>query len=159
MSSIFHPLIITFQSRCKLRRFLVALVLVCGLGLSGREAWAQVQEEERIAPKQVDQLPRYPGGIAKALQFIGQHIHYPNGATKAGRVFVTFNVMQTGQLNNVRVVKGLEPLLDAEALRVVRLMPPWIPAKRDGKPVESSYMLPVTFVAAGTHAPPKKGMK
>ncbi|MBC6610928.1 energy transducer TonB [Hymenobacter sp. BT507] len=191
------------QLRPKLRRFLVALVLVCGLGLSGREAWAQVQAgaskavslskttkqstlsddlkplpeppkplelpvnatQEKTAEDQivigkpysyVGESPEFPGGVTAALEFIRQNVHYPAKATKPGIVFITFSVTRTGQIEDVRVIKGVEPALDAEALRVVRSMPCWIPARRDNQPIRAGATVPVKFELPASSLPISK---
>lgn len=162
------------QLRPKLRRFLVALVLVCGLGLSGREAWAQVQQNvllEEIKPaapthqqygmpvnnlpatpepewvgKYYDNpTPQFPGGGAAMLRFIAQHTRYPKKETTEGKVFVNFVVTTSGALSNIHIQKGLSPTLDAEALRVIQKMPRWIPAKKQNQVVTGRFTVPVAF--------------
>lgn len=166
----------------KLRLFLAALVLVCVEGLSAQQAWAQVQkptpkaaaprpawEETAVGivaaptgpqPEQayvhVDQMPEFRGGQKNFVQFFANNIRYPEIATKDGKVFITFTVLASGKVANAKVLKGLEPVLDAEALRVVRLMPPWIPGKLKGKPVAVSYTVPISFLPRPA-AQPSKG--
>ncbi|TGE09619.1 energy transducer TonB [Hymenobacter fodinae] len=140
--------------RQKLRRFLVALVLVCGLGLSGQEALAQVRKVAAKAQQVpdnwlgmvVEQMPKYKDGSQEALQkYIKQTLHYPSGAKASGKIFISFIVTKTGQVANVEVVKGLEPLLDKEAIRVVRQMGNWTPGQQQNRPVDVRYTLPITF--------------
>ena len=138
------------QLRPKLRRFLVALVLVCGLGLSGREAWAQVRKGVKVAPIQivlggVESMPEYPGGMTALLQLVAQNAHYPAGATQSGRVLVNFAISKTGKVDSIRIVKGLDPLLDAEAIRLMQLMPCWTPGEQNNVPVDVRYTFPITF--------------
>ena len=94
--------------------------------------------------------PTYPGGKAALSQFLNENIKYPKEAEKAkieGRVLVGFIVDVDGAISEARVEHSSHPLLDREALRVIRLMPSWNPAKEkaSGKPVKVRYHLPVTF--------------
>ena len=105
------------------------------------------QEAEKVFDV-VEQMPRFPGGEAELMQFLAKNMKYPNEAEKAkqeGRVIATFIVEENGQVTNAQVVKGVAPLLDAEALRVIGLMPRWEPGYQDGKAVRVKYTLPVTF--------------
>ena len=93
-------------------------------------------------------LPAFPGGMAKLSQFIGSTLRYPivcmeNGIQ--GRVMVKFLVTSKGEVKLAKVDRGVDPHLDAEALRVVKLMPRWIPGEKDGKPVGVWFELPIIF--------------
>ncbi len=142
--------------RPRLRRFLVALVLVVGLGLSAQEALAQVrqavktlspaQEEPAFMGVVVEQMPTYKkGGMAGLQQELKQRLKYPAGLAKRGRVFVKFTVDEHGRAKDFEIVKGLDPQLDAEVLRVMHLIGDFTPGKQNGKPVAVSFALPVTF--------------
>ena len=94
--------------------------------------------------------PTYPGGMSALSQFLSDNIKYPKEAEKAkieGRVLVGFIVDVDGAISESRVEHSSHPLLDREALRVIRMMPAWNPAKdkTTGKPVKVRYHLPVTF--------------
>ncbi|NVO32607.1 energy transducer TonB [Hymenobacter lapidiphilus] len=144
--------------RPKLRRFLVALVLVCGLGLGAQEAVAQVRQKlpttsplprtdwvSRPYGDVAERLPVFQGGPQKMMQFIGENLRYPAGLTESGRVFVRFTVDEAGNQQNVRVVKGFHPDADAEALRVVSMLKSWTPGSQSGRPVAVEYNVPITF--------------
>ena len=95
-----------------------------------------------------EMMPSFPGGDAALVKYLGQHINYPADAQEAGiqgRVLVRFTVGKDGAIRNARVIKGVHPSLDREALRVVNSMPHWIPGKQDGKPVAVFFSLPITF--------------
>ncbi|UOR05138.1 energy transducer TonB [Hymenobacter aerilatus] len=148
------------QLRPRLRRFLVALVLVCGLGLSGREAWAQVRAGAKhyVAPEQAvtvlgfEVMPEYKdGGEAGLRRFIIQNLRYPTGQRRSGKVFVSFIVTKHGYARSFSILKGMGEPFDTEALRVAKLMGKWIPIKDD-----VHYTLPITFTAADKSAFPKK---
>jgi protein TonB len=93
-------------------------------------------------------MPRFPGGDAALMQFLSKNIKYPKEAENAkqeGRVIANFVVEEDGSVSNVKVVHGVAPLLDAEALRVLGLMPRWEPGQQNGKPVRVKYTVPITF--------------
>ncbi|QMU29798.1 M56 family metallopeptidase [Adhaeribacter radiodurans] len=97
---------------------------------------------------QVEVLPQFPGGIEKMYSFLGKNIKYPAAAQKAkkeGTVVVTFVITDQGIIKDLEIVKGLTAETNAEALRVIKLMPPWTPGKQNGKPVNVQYTLPLRF--------------
>ena len=95
-----------------------------------------------------DVLPEYPGGMEELFAFLAKNIKYPVPAQQAdqqGRVIVRFVVEQDGSITDLEVLKGVSPLLDAEAVRVVKSMPRWTPGKQKGQNVRVQFVLPVTF--------------
>ena len=108
--------------------------------------------EQNQAPKDVfdvvEKMPEFPGGVQELLGFLSKTIKYPVEAEKAGkqgRVLATFVVRKDGSISDARVVKSVDPLLDAEALRVINAMPAWIPGTQSGKPVNVKYTVPISF--------------
>ena len=96
----------------------------------------------------VDKKATFPGGAKEAYAFIKENLKYPEDAAwygVQGRVIVKFVVEEDGSISDVEVVRGVHPSLDAEAVRVVKLMPKWQPAERGGKPVRSRVNFPVHF--------------
>ena len=96
----------------------------------------------------VEEMPEFPGGMLECMKFMGKNIKYPPQAKEngiQGRVIVTFVIMKDGSITNAEVVRGVDPLLDKEALRVVNLMPKWKPGKQRGKAVNVKYTIPVMF--------------
>ena len=92
--------------------------------------------------------PSFPGGDAACFKWIIDNIKYPAGAIEKGiegRVIVQFLVTKDGKITNAEVTHSSDPLLDAEALRVIRSMPDWIPAKRNGQNIDMQFSLPLTF--------------
>ena len=107
---------------------------------------APAVDSSRIAV--IDKMPAFPGGEEGVLDFIGTHIRYPKSARHqgiSGRVFVNFVVEPDGSITNVKVLKGIGGGCDEEAVRVVKMMPNWIPGEKDGKKVRVSYTLPINF--------------
>ncbi|WP_162910838.1 TonB family protein [Hymenobacter oligotrophus] len=96
----------------------------------------------------VEQQPYFRGGMDAMWEYLGQNLRYPEEALRQrieGKVFVNFVVSETGTLENVTVVKGPHPLLNDEAVRVIKLMPAWEPGRQVGRAVPVSYNLPITF--------------
>jgi len=112
---------------------------------------AVVEEEEESAQQiftVVEEMPKFPGGDGELLQFINKGIKYPVIAQEngiQGRVIVTFVVNRDGSVVDAEVVRGVDPSLDKEALRVISTMPKWSPGKQRGKPVRVKYTVPITF--------------
>ena len=96
----------------------------------------------------VEQMPEYPGGVVEMTKFLQRNIQYPANAAKnevEGRVILQFVVEKDGQIGDVKVVRSVDPELDAEAMRVVKSMPNFIPGRQDGKPVAVLYTIPISF--------------
>lgn len=96
----------------------------------------------------VEVMPEFPGGEVELLKFVAKRVKYPTEAQRKGaqgRVIVKFVVETNGSISNIHVVKGIDPLLDAEAIRVCTTMPTWAPARQEGKAVRCYYTIPVTF--------------
>lgn len=96
----------------------------------------------------VQTMPEFPGGTIKMMKFINENLKFPeihNESSIEGRVILKFLVEEDGHLTNITVMRSLEKYLDEEAIRVVRLMPKWIPSQSNGKNVACYYTLPVSF--------------
>ena len=96
----------------------------------------------------VEQMPEFPGGTVEMMKFLQQNIQYPANAAKnnvEGRVILQFVVEKDGQIGDVKIARSVDPELDAEALRVVKSMPNFIPGRQDGKPVAVWYTIPISF--------------
>ena len=96
----------------------------------------------------VDKMPEFPGGMTGLMQYLSKNIRYPAEAqTKGiqGRVTVAVIINTEGKAVNASIVRSVDPILDAEALRVAGTMPDWVPGTKDGKPVNVKYTFPVTF--------------
>jgi len=92
-----------------------------------------------------EQPASFPGGQEALLAFLDQSIRYPEGyeSCAQGRVVVRFTIDVDGSIVDPKVIRSLDPPLDKEALRVVGLMPKWIPAKEKGKNKRTEYVLPI----------------
>ena len=130
--------------------------------LSSEDSQDAVQQETFIAPAVVEEeeessqtiftvveeMPDFPGGQAELLKFIAKSIKYPVIAQEngiQGRVICAFVVNKDGSVVDAEVLRGVDPSLDKEALRVIGTMPKWKPGKQRGKPVRVKYTVPITF--------------
>ena len=98
--------------------------------------------------KVVEEMPQYPGGMEELMKYLQKNIRYPKEAQNKGiqgRVVVQFVVNKDGSITDSKVVKAVDPQLDAEALRVVNAMPNWTPGKQKGEPVRTHFTIPVSF--------------
>ena len=105
-------------------------------------------ENEGTVYSTVEQMPMFPGGMQAAMEFLGKNMKYPVAAQKAkieGRVIVQFVVDKDGSITKAQVVNSVSPELDAEAIRVVNLMPKWNPGKQRGQEVPVMFTMPITF--------------
>ena len=96
----------------------------------------------------VEETPEFPGGAAALLDYLRTNIKYPEDCRVnhvEGRVLVTFIVETDGAISNANVVRGVDPSLDAEALRVILGMPYWKPGKQRGSAVRVQYTVPINF--------------
>ena len=92
--------------------------------------------------------PQFPGGEAALINFLNANIKYPPKAAQdriEGKVIVQFMVKKTGKIDNVKVLRSVRKDLDDEAVRVVKMMPDFIPAKQDGEVTDMPYTIPVSF--------------
>ena len=101
-------------------------------------------ETQRI----VQELPQYPGGMVEFMKWLTKNLKYPNAALRSkieGKVMISFIVNTDGTISDIKVVKNAHRLLDAEALRVARLMPKWEPGKDHGKVCRTKVAIPIVF--------------
>lgn len=123
---------------------LVAIVFSAALTATGQ---VKKVAKDSVLPEftYVDKLPEFPGDVN---EYIRKHMKYPEVARARkveGRVVVRFSIDEYGNILRVQVIKSIHPLLDSEAVRLVRSMPAWKPGILNGKPVLVSYTLPVYF--------------
>lgn len=132
-----------------------SLFLILAFLISGICAFAQ--SDNLPAPPDtgkifvyVAQMPEYPGGFTEMYKFLATNINYPKSALekrKTGKCFVRFVVQADGAVGQVELQKGIPgcPECDAEAIRVVKMLPAFKPAINEGKPVPVWYQLPINF--------------
>lgn len=105
-------------------------------------------EEENKVFDIVEQQPMFPGGPAALMKYLSEHTKYPVVAQEngvQGRVTVQFVVEKDGSISDVHVLRGVDPSLDKEAVRVVKSLPRWTPGKQNGITVRVNYRVPVLF--------------
>ena len=137
---------------------LVILLMIPGVVAFGQERAEQEEEREAIPMTYVKAVPRFGEGDANAFsKWVNEHKIYPEEAKKAGiqgRVTLQFTITKEGKLTNVKMLRGVHPLLDEEAIRVVKSAPQkWTAGKKQGEFVDVTYTFPVIF------QPPKDEQK
>lgn len=97
----------------------------------------------------VEEMPEFPGGNQALQRYLAESVKYPVIAQEngiQGRIYVQFVINSKGEVTNATVLRGVDPSLDREALRVVNSMPTWKPGKQRNRPVRVSYTVPINFV-------------
>ena len=93
-------------------------------------------------------MPEFPGGEVGLSKYIEENLKYPENAKKdslSRKVFVQFVITEEGEVENVKIARSVDQTLDKEAIRVVKSMPKWEPAKQFGKPVKFTHTIAVEF--------------
>ena len=106
-----------------------------------------VEQDDNVL-RTVEQLPEFPGGMVEFMKWLTRNLRYPNMALQQkieGKVVVSFIVNKDGSIANPKVEKSVNPMLDNEALRVIRMMPNWKPGIMDEKPCRTMIAIPVNF--------------
>ncbi|MEE0997875.1 MAG: energy transducer TonB [Paludibacteraceae bacterium] len=140
----------------KLRRFGFVSVVVALIAVFFCAGNLSAAEEEILEPVRVVAVKKaeFIGGNEEMIKFLSENVKYPEdvlqanekGANIHGRVYVKFVVEKDGSISDVEVVRSVHPSLDAESVRVVKLMSgKWTPATERGKPVRSMFTLPFVF--------------
>jgi len=131
--------------------FVLAFSLVSVFAFENYEATKSslnsAEQKEKVYLK-VEQMPEYQGGEQELIKFIVNSVDYPAEAKKKGiqgKVFVEFVVGKDGAIRDVKVAKGVDPMLDAEAIRVVSSMPNWVSGMEKGQQVSVQYTIPINF--------------
>jgi protein TonB len=126
----------------------IAVLLICLLSSGSMMA----QSKNNVATKhEVDKMPEYPGGMTELVGYLGNTIKYPEGAKKAGAeatIFIKFVVDKKGKVTKVSSMSKEEDTREdmiMEAIRVIKSMPNWMPAEKDGKKVACEMVLPIKF--------------
>jgi protein TonB len=108
-----------------------------------------IQEVEEVVNFYViEEKPEFPGGEEALLKYIADNTKYPEIAKEnniQGKVFVEFVIQKDGSVGDVKILRGVDPYLDAEAVRVVKSLPKWSPGKQRGKAVKVSFQVPINF--------------
>lgn len=114
------------------------------------EALPQVTADKDTAVlRTVEQIPEFPGGIVQFMKWLTRNLRYPPQAQQQkiqGKVVVSFIVNKDGSISSPTVVKSVDPMLDNEAMRVVKMMPRWKPGLEKGKPCRTMFAIPINFV-------------
>jgi TonB family protein len=116
----------------------------------------QKGDDKNVVYSHVEKMPEFPGGDTELLKWLSHNITYPEMAAKqgiSGIVMLKFVITTDGTIGNVEVLKGLDPLCDKEAIRVIKTMPQWTPGQMNGEAVNVWYQCPIRFVVQGDSNP------
>lgn len=128
-----------------MRLIFITFLLFIPLLLISQESDSTAREEIFT---QVEESASFPGGIEGFYQFLAKHLRYPRSAQRMGiegRVFVQFVVEKDGSITNVKIVKGIGGGCDKEVLRIMEMMPNWVPATQKGEPVRQKMIQNILF--------------
>lgn len=114
----------------------------------------EVEEEEEVEEAEifyiVEDMPSFKGGGLEGFRaWVMKNLEYPEIAAEngiSGTVYVQFVVEPSGNVNKVTIMRGVDPALDKEAIRVVKTSPKWTPGKQRGEPVRVAFTFPIKFV-------------
>ena len=134
-----HPKIILF-----------VLINILATAVFAQSKSKQVTMKDTVPFIKPEVLPQFPGGDTKLMDFVSANIKYPAKAKKKGNVgtsYISFIIKKSGEVASIKTYKGIPGCAscDEEAIRVVKLMPKWIPGKQEGKVVDVQYILPIKF--------------
>jgi protein TonB len=130
--------------------FFLLLIMLSEKGFSQDTAKVKypVANDTVSMTSSVEEQAEFPGGIQELYKYIKKNLKYPKtNSDFQGKVFVSFTIEPDGSISDVAVMKGIPgvPEADKEALRLIRAMPKWVPAKRNGAPVRMKFVVPVKF--------------
>lgn len=126
-------------------KYLIALLLIMPYYVRGQ---AQDSLQASSVKLTTREKPKFPGGEEELRKFLALNLRYPNDALQhgvEGEVIVSFKIDEEGNISDVRSLKKIGYGCDEEAIKVVKKMPQWIPAKKDGKKIAVTYNLPIEF--------------
>lgn len=135
------------QTQNDMKRLIPLFLLLLLLGAPVLNAGAQSKKDKIV-------MPEYPGGEAALRKFLLSELKYPAEArenNEVGEVLVAFSIGMDGSIGGVRVLRSVSPSLDAEAVRVVKMMKYWSPGKRNGMPVRAEMSIPINFQTVVEH--------
>jgi protein TonB len=129
-----------------MRNLFNIILFLAGSAFWGTHAFAQTNNTEAVTF--AEKMPEYPGGSEAMMKFFGNETKYPKECKEKkieGRVILQFVVNADGQIDQVKVIREVHPLLAAEAVRVVKAMPKWSPGTQNDKAVNVVFTLPFVF--------------
>jgi len=124
----------------------LALSAVPEILYSQNEDTTEIENEKCLPYVSVSKMPEFPGGFTALRKYIAENIKYPTNACISGTVYLRFVVLETGEIGKVQLLRGVDELLNKEAIRVIKLLPKFIPGEENGKKVKVWFSVPVKFV-------------
>ncbi|WP_118975506.1 energy transducer TonB [Taibaiella koreensis] len=128
-------------------RLLSLFLLCCSLAYTaGAQQPSVIPAVTLFGGTRPETLPAFPGGTAALLRFITQNLYIPDALEAfAGRIIIRFDIDEQGRPDAIRIIRSPDPAIDSAAIAMVKKMPRWEPALRDGKPTRYTYHLPLVI--------------
>ena len=129
-----------------MKKIILLLILLSPLLLIAQQEATQDSLENEPIFVVVEKMPQFPGGEKAMFDFITQNLRWPVIASEmaiSGRIILQFVVEKNGNITHIKVIRSLDEAFDDEAIRVIKLMPRWIPAEQRGHVVRCYFVLPV----------------
>jgi protein TonB len=126
---------------------LIPVLLVCFTLANAQTKPASTIDENKVYTA-VEHSAEFPGGLKGFYAYLSNNIKYPEVARQAnaqGKVFITFVVGKDGSLTDFKIMKGVSPEIDVEAIRVMQASPKWKPGTQDGRAIRQQYTVPISF--------------
>lgn len=130
-----------------MKKYLIIPLLV----LAACVTKAQTKPDTSAVYTAVETQASFPGGVSEFGSFLAKNIRYPADARQKGiqgKVFVMFVVERNGSLSNIKVIRGVSADIDAEAIRVLKISPKWMPGRQSGVAIRQQYTVPISFTLA-----------
>ena len=127
---------------------LLALLYIVNISAQTPTTTDELKDDDIEVFLVVEEMPEFPGGMSKMMKYFSDNMHYPAEAIEKGiqgRVICQFTINKDGSISDVIIVRGVDKLLDQEAIRLIESMPLWNPGKQRGKTVRCKYTVPVSF--------------
>lgn len=112
------------------------------------QAQVQTEDDNPLHIRIVQQIPEFPGGMVELMKWLNRNLKYPVMAQRQkieGKVVVSFIINKDGSITDAKVEKSVDPSLDREAMRVVRMMPKWKPGIENNQPCRTMFAIPIVF--------------
>ncbi len=130
----------------------LSFVVLSVVSVTAQEVTNRTSSESNMTDEKPDKIAQFPGGMDGYVRFLSSNLQYPEKALREkveGTVVLEFIVDKTGRIGKIKVLRSLSPECDAEAIRMVKAMPRWFAAEKDGRKVASRYTCPITFKHPG----------
>ena len=128
-----------------MKQILLILIVIFAQNIFAQTENVSAVKSNIIDAKELEVKPDFPGGLSMFYQFIGRNFNVPERGENFGKIFVSFIVETDGTLSNISIMRGINPKMNQEAIRVMKLSPNWNPGKIGDKAVRVQYSIPISI--------------